>query len=143
MDGASLAILTLAGLSLPLSVVLIKMPSRKGLQERGISKLESINGSNDRKILPKLFPANQIKFGTFLILPSILPTSVANIDEVIRVNSQSGKGGGRRLSSRKRVRHPNLPKEMQRDFGPIANDEVDRHRPRSQGAVRIEDNVLA
>ena len=44
--------------------------------------------------------------------------------DVIRVNSQSGKGGVAYL-----LEHEfgiTLPKEMQREFGPIANDEVDR-----------------
>jgi 2-isopropylmalate synthase len=44
--------------------------------------------------------------------------------EVIRVNSQSGKGGvAYLLESEFGIE---LPKELQRDFGPIANDEVDR-----------------
>jgi 2-isopropylmalate synthase len=44
--------------------------------------------------------------------------------EVIRVNSQSGKGGvAYLLESQFGIE---LPKEMQREFGPIANDEVDR-----------------
>jgi 2-isopropylmalate synthase len=44
--------------------------------------------------------------------------------EVIRVNSQSGKGGvAYLLESEFGIE---LPKEMQRDFGPIANEEVDR-----------------
>jgi 2-isopropylmalate synthase len=44
--------------------------------------------------------------------------------EVIRVNSQSGKGGvAYLLESEFGIR---LPKEMQREFGPIANDEVDQ-----------------
>ena len=44
--------------------------------------------------------------------------------EVIRVNSQSGKGGVAYLLERECGLE--LPKEMQREFGPIANDEVDR-----------------
>ena len=44
--------------------------------------------------------------------------------EVIRVNSQSGKGGVAYLLQTEFG--IDLPKEMQRDFGPIANDEVDR-----------------
>lgn len=44
--------------------------------------------------------------------------------EVIRVNSQSGKGGVAYLLESEFGIH--LPKEMQREFGPIANDEVDR-----------------
>jgi len=44
--------------------------------------------------------------------------------EVIRVNSQSGKGGvAYLLESEFGII---LPKEMQREFGPIANNEVDR-----------------
>jgi len=44
--------------------------------------------------------------------------------EVIRVNSQSGKGGvAYLLESQFGIV---LPKEMQREFGPIANDEVDK-----------------
>jgi 2-isopropylmalate synthase len=44
--------------------------------------------------------------------------------EVIRVNSQSGKGGiAYLLESEFGIV---LPKEMQREFGPLANDEVDR-----------------
>src|SRR5204863_6383809 len=44
--------------------------------------------------------------------------------EVIRVNSQSGKGGvAYLLESEFGIE---LPKEMQRDFGPIANEKVDR-----------------
>jgi 2-isopropylmalate synthase len=44
--------------------------------------------------------------------------------EVIRVNSQSGKGGvAYLLESEYGI---NLPKDMQREFGPLANDLVDR-----------------
>jgi 2-isopropylmalate synthase len=44
--------------------------------------------------------------------------------EVIRVNSQSGKGGvAYLLESEHGIQ---LPKDLQREFGPIANDEVDR-----------------
>jgi 2-isopropylmalate synthase len=44
--------------------------------------------------------------------------------EVIRVNSQSGKGGvAYLLESEFGIE---LPKEFQREFGPVANDEVDR-----------------
>ena len=44
--------------------------------------------------------------------------------EVIRVNSQSGKGGvAYLLESEFGIE---LPKEMQREFGPIANDAVDK-----------------
>ena len=44
--------------------------------------------------------------------------------EVIRVNSQSGKGGVAYLLESEFGIY--LPKEMQREFGPIANEEVDR-----------------
>lgn len=44
--------------------------------------------------------------------------------EVIRVNSQSGKGGVAYLLEREFGIE--LPKDMQREFGPIANDAVDR-----------------
>ncbi|HEV2211304.1 MAG TPA: 2-isopropylmalate synthase [Verrucomicrobiae bacterium] len=44
--------------------------------------------------------------------------------EVIRVNSQSGKGGVAYLLETEFGIA--LPKELQREFGPIANDEVDR-----------------
>ena len=44
--------------------------------------------------------------------------------EVIRVNSQSGKGGVAYLLENEYGIE--LPKELQREFGPIANDEVDR-----------------
>ncbi len=45
-------------------------------------------------------------------------------NEVIRVNSQSGKGGVAYLLENECGIE--LPKDMQREFGPIANDEVDR-----------------
>ncbi len=52
--------------------------------------------------------------------------------EVIRVNSQSGKGGvAYLLESEFGIQ---LPKEMQREFGPIANDEVDRLGREVKGA---------
>src|SRR5262249_46923941 len=44
--------------------------------------------------------------------------------EVIRVNSQSGKGGvAYLLESEFGIE---LPKDLQREFGPLANDEVDK-----------------
>jgi 2-isopropylmalate synthase len=56
---------------------------------------------------------------------TIDPTDIGReYREVIRVNSQSGKGGvAYLLESEFGIE---LPKEMQREFGPIANDEVDR-----------------
>ncbi|HYG21982.1 MAG TPA: 2-isopropylmalate synthase [Verrucomicrobiae bacterium] len=52
--------------------------------------------------------------------------------EVIRVNSQSGKGGVAYLLETEFG--IDLPKEMQREFGPIANDEVDRLGREVQGS---------
>jgi len=56
---------------------------------------------------------------------TIDPTDIGReYREVIRVNSQSGKGGvAYLLESEFGIE---LPKEMQREFGPIANEEVDR-----------------
>jgi 2-isopropylmalate synthase len=56
---------------------------------------------------------------------TIDPTDIGReYREVIRVNSQSGKGGvAYLLETEFGIK---LPKEMQREFGPIANDEVDR-----------------
>jgi len=56
---------------------------------------------------------------------TIDPTDIGReYREVIRVNSQSGKGGvAYLLESEFGI---DLPKDMQREFGPIANDEVDR-----------------
>jgi 2-isopropylmalate synthase len=56
---------------------------------------------------------------------TIDPTDIGReYHEVIRVNSQSGKGGvAYLLESEFGII---LPKEMQREFGPIANNEVDR-----------------
>ena len=56
---------------------------------------------------------------------TIDPTDIGReYHEVIRVNSQSGKGGVAYLLESEFGIVP--PKEMQREFGPIANDEVDR-----------------
>ncbi len=56
---------------------------------------------------------------------TIDPTDIGReYREVIRVNSQSGKGGVAYLLETQFGIE--LPKEMQREFGPIANDEVDR-----------------
>jgi 2-isopropylmalate synthase len=56
---------------------------------------------------------------------TIDPTDIGReYREVIRVNSQSGKGGvAYLLESEFGIE---LPKELQREFGPIANNEVDR-----------------
>ncbi len=56
---------------------------------------------------------------------TIDPTDIGReYREVIRVNSQSGKGGVAYLLETQFGIE--LPKDMQREFGPIANDEVDR-----------------
>jgi 2-isopropylmalate synthase len=56
---------------------------------------------------------------------AIDPTDIGRqYHEVIRVNSQSGKGGVAYLLEAEFGIE--LPKELQRDFGPIANDEVDK-----------------
>jgi 2-isopropylmalate synthase len=56
---------------------------------------------------------------------TIDPTDIGRqYREVIRVNSQSGKGGVAYLLENEYGIL--LPKEMQREFGPIANEEVDR-----------------
>src|SRR5579872_3426804 len=56
---------------------------------------------------------------------TIDPTDIGReYREVIRVNSQSGKGGVAYLLETEFGIE--LPKEMQREFGPIANDEVDK-----------------
>ncbi len=56
---------------------------------------------------------------------TIDPTDIGReYREVIRVNSQSGKGGvAYLLESQFGIE---LPKDLQREFGPIANDEVDK-----------------
>jgi len=56
---------------------------------------------------------------------TIDPTDIGReYREVIRVNSQSGKGGVAYLLETEFGIE--LPKELQREFGPLANDEVDR-----------------
>ncbi len=56
---------------------------------------------------------------------TIDPTDIGReYREVIRVNSQSGKGGVAYLLETEFGIE--LPKDLQRDFGPIANEEVDR-----------------
>ncbi len=56
---------------------------------------------------------------------TIDPTDIGRqYREVIRVNSQSGKGGVAYLLENEYGIE--LPKDMQREFGPIANEEVDR-----------------
>jgi 2-isopropylmalate synthase len=67
---------------------------------------------------------------------TIDPTDIGReYREVIRVNSQSGKGGvAYLLESEFGIE---LPKDMQREFGPIANDEVD-HLGREVSAAELK-----
>ena len=67
---------------------------------------------------------------------AIDPTDIGRqYHEVIRVNSQSGKGGVAYLLEAEFGIQ--LPKELQRDFGPIANDEVD-HLGREVTAAELK-----
>ena len=72
---------------------------------------------------------------------TIDPTDIGReYREVIRVNSQSGKGGvAYLLESEFGIE---LPKDMQREFGPIANEEVDRLGREVSGA-ELKAHVLA
>jgi 2-isopropylmalate synthase len=64
---------------------------------------------------------------------TIDPTDISRqYREVIRVNSQSGKGGVAYLLETEYGIE--LPKELQREFGPIANEEVDRLAREVSGA---------
>jgi 2-isopropylmalate synthase len=64
---------------------------------------------------------------------AIDPTDIGReYREVIRVNSQSGKGGVAYLLETEYGIE--LPKDMQREFGPIANDEVDKLAREVSGA---------
>ncbi len=76
-----------------------------------------------KKGLAEWEQARPRRTGTCRISPSI-PTDIGReYREVIRVNSQSGKGGvAYLLESEFGIE---LPKDMQREFGPLANDEVD------------------
>jgi 2-isopropylmalate synthase len=102
---------------------------KKGLNEWNINKLifdELIKKhADDRSAISKLADTDfQPKFWDVPYL-TIDPTDIGReYREVIRVNSQSGKGGvAYLLESEFGIE---LPKDMQREFGPIANDEVDK-----------------
>jgi 2-isopropylmalate synthase len=96
---------------------------KKGLLERATDRDEWVTDPATGKV------THTKKIGKDLIwdVPylTIDPTDIGRqYREVIRVNSQSGKGGvAYLLESEFGIE---LPKEMQREFGPIANDEVDR-----------------
>ena len=81
-------------------------------------------GLNEWKFfLEKVQPAASVIWDVPYL--TIDPTDIGReYREVIRVNSQSGKGGvAYLLESQFGIE---LPKDMQREFGPIANDEVDK-----------------
>jgi 2-isopropylmalate synthase len=88
---------------------------RKGLRERETTAAKGLN------------PAWDVPYLT------IDPGDIGReYHEVIRVNSQSGKGGVAYLLETEFGIE--LPKEMQREFGPIANDAVDRLGREVRGA---------
>ena len=77
-----------------------------------------------KKGLGRVGTATAARIGTCRISRSIRADIGREYREVIRVNSQSGKGGvAYLLESEFGIE---LPKDMQREFGPIANDEVDQ-----------------
>jgi 2-isopropylmalate synthase len=97
--------------------------------KKGLAEWEQKRASG---ILPevqttKAGPADKMSAAHCWDVPylTIDPTDIGReYREVIRVNSQSGKGGvAYLLESEYGIV---LPKDMQREFGPIANDEVDR-----------------
>jgi len=98
---------------------------KKGLTEWGIKKSESFDdpymGKSERKYVPAANPDHFWDVPYLTIDPADIGREYR---EVIRVNSQSGKGGvAYLLESEFGIE---LPKEMQREFGPIANDAVDK-----------------
>jgi 2-isopropylmalate synthase len=109
---------------------------KKGLAEREKKNPEDILGRVDAAIedseknLPEQKRRNELirRIDEILWDVPYLTIDPADIGreyhEVIRVNSQSGKGGvAYLLESEFGIE---LPKDMQREFGPIANDEVDK-----------------
>jgi 2-isopropylmalate synthase len=97
---------------------------KKGLTEWGIKKSESFDdptmGKSERKYVPAANPDHFWDVPYLTIDPADIGREYR---EVIRVNSQSGKGGvAYLLESEFGIE---LPKDMQREFGPIANDIVD------------------
>jgi len=97
---------------------------RKGLQERGTLKYASVSDPETGKVDIKIVPDESDRIWDVPYL-TIDPTDIGReYREVIRVNSQSGKGGvAYLLESEFGIE---LPKDMQREFGPIANDAVDK-----------------
>jgi 2-isopropylmalate synthase len=98
---------------------------RKGLQERGIKNYESASDPESGQLVVKMTSQSEQERIWDVPYLTIDPADVGReYREVIRVNSQSGKGGvAYLLESEFGIE---LPKEMQREFGPIANDAVDR-----------------
>jgi 2-isopropylmalate synthase len=110
---------------------------KKGLKEWNMNKLDKPifdelverHAYDDGSAISKLDPKNIHKKNrrTFWDVPylTIDPADIGReYREVIRVNSQSGKGGvAYLLESEFGIV---LPKDMQREFGPIANDAVDK-----------------
>jgi 2-isopropylmalate synthase len=96
---------------------------KKGLEEWTIDRLVKKHVREGAKI-PHTHEDLQPKYWDVPYL-TIDPTDIGReYREVIRVNSQSGKGGvAYLLESEFGIE---LPKDMQREFGPIANDEVDK-----------------
>ena len=102
---------------------------KKGLNEWNINKsiYDKVieKHADDGSAISKLDPKNIRR--TFWDVPylTIDPADIGReYREVIRVNSQSGKGGvAYLLESEFGIE---LPKDMQREFGPIANDAVDK-----------------
>lgn len=87
----------------------------------------AFSGSHQDAIRKGLNEWKQRQNGAHWDVPylTIDPTDLGReYHEVIRVNSQSGKGGVAYLLETEYGIE--LPKELQREFGPIANDEVDR-----------------
>src|SRR5665213_3251926 len=97
---------------------------RKGLQERGTLKYASVSDPETGKVDIKIVPDESDRIWDVPYL-TIDPTDIGReYREVIRVNSKSGKGGvAYLLESEFGIE---LPKDMQREFGPIANDKVDK-----------------
>jgi 2-isopropylmalate synthase len=87
----------------------------------------AFSGSHQDAIKKGLAERSRNKGGQIWDVPYLIidPSDIGReYREVIRVNSQSGKGGvAYLLESEFGIQ---LPKDMQREFGPIANDEVDR-----------------
>jgi 2-isopropylmalate synthase len=96
---------------------------RKGLLERATDKYESSTNPDTGELTRKMTCGRDLIWDVPYL--TIDPADIGReYREVIRVNSQSGKGGvAYLLESEFGIE---LPKDMQREFGPIANDQVDK-----------------